>query len=56
MKLNKRKQKDFKKMSFGVGYVLTRIFQEEENRNPTAEELQKINQKGIKYLLELLDK
>ena len=55
MKSNKFKKKDLEKMGFVVGYVLTRIFQEEEHRNPTAEEQQKINLKSLKYVLELLD-
>jgi hypothetical protein len=56
MKLNKFKKKELEKIGFVVGYVLTRIFQEEEHRNPTDEEQEKINQKSLKYLLELLDK
>jgi hypothetical protein len=56
MKLNKFNKKELEKMGLVVGYVLTRIFQEEEHRNPTNEEQQKISQKGLKYLLELLDK
>lgn len=56
MKLNKFKKKELEKMGFIAGYILTRIFQEEEHRNPTAEEQQEINLKSLKYLLELLDK
>lgn len=55
MKINKFKKKELEKMGFIAGYVLARVFQEEEHRNPTKEEQQKINQKGLKYLLELLD-
>jgi hypothetical protein len=56
MKLNKFKKKELGKIGFITGYVLTRVFQEEEHRNPTAEEQEKINLKSLKYLLELLDK
>lgn len=55
MKINKFKKKELEKMGFVAGYVLTRTFQEEEHRNPTEEEQQEINQKGLNYLLELLD-
>jgi hypothetical protein len=52
----KIKNKDMEKLGFAVGYVWARIFYEENHRKPTKEEIQKLNEKVEKYLLELLDK
>ena len=54
--MRKRKIKEIENISFAVGYALTTAFIEENNRNPTEEEQQKIAKKSAKYIYEILDK
>jgi hypothetical protein len=51
----KRKLKEIEKISYAVSYALTTEFVEKHDRIPNEYEINLIQLKGTKYVLEILD-